>query len=374
MGVFERGRYALALSLLLVGVQFCNLGFHTANTYILTKDFALKEKIFSNNIIVTLVTASIFAVIIYFTKYFFGFENISFNEFLLIILLLPLTLKSYFAQNMLIAIEKMNLYNYSELISKLVFLIVGAIAITYSSKSEYLLAAQAVSAIVLLVYVIKKLDIKYYGIKHTDFNLVKSITPYALKIYSNTLFMFLILKADILMVEKMLGSEETGNYSIASSLGDMLLIFPSILGQVLFTRFVKNEESRFKMILFSKFLVLFVMLPIAITSYFYSSEIIVFLYGEAFIKAAKPFALIAFAVVLLGVNTITSYYYASVKMPKVSVIAPFLVCALNVILNLILIPKQGIEGAALASLISYLALLLINIKYIGFTVLFKKVI
>ena len=65
---------------------------------------------------------------------------------------------------------------------------------------------------------------------------LRSGLGYGVRAYLGSLFAFLVLKSDILLVKYLRGAEETGYYAIAVGLADILMMLPTVVGTVLFPR------------------------------------------------------------------------------------------------------------------------------------------
>jgi O-antigen/teichoic acid export membrane protein len=56
-------------------------------------------------------------------------------------------------------------------------------------------------------------------------------------------------------------------------------------------------------------------------------------------------------------------------MPRVTMISPGAAALINILLNLVLIPKWGIVGASLASSICYGLMLVMSVAYVRYKIL-----
>ena len=68
---------------------------------------------------------------------------------------------------------------------------------------------------------------------------------------------------------------------------------------------------------------------------------------------------------MLGANTILMNYFASIGNPPVVVWSPAIAAALNIALNMFLLPRFGIVGASVASSIAYGLMLLMSFAYLA---------
>ena len=107
-----------------------------------------------------------------------------------------------------------------------------------------------------------------------------------------------------------------------------------------------------------KYLML-VMIPLAIGTMFYSLDIIQLIYGHEYDAASSVLSILIWTLCLLFINgACNSLLLASHK--EVTTLKIYAIAAaFNVIINLILIPSYSANGAALATVLSDLLILII---------------
>ena len=79
------------------------------------------------------------------------------------------------------------------------------------------------------------------------------------------------------------------------------------------------------------------------------------IFGAEYDAAVPPFLLLLPGVAAVGVSRVLARYFAAIHKLRGLLVLGASVLVLNVVLNLVLIPRYGIEGAAVASLVSYSA-------------------
>ncbi|PIK14675.1 oligosaccharide flippase family protein [Halobacteriovorax sp. JY17] len=368
LGIYERGQFAFAASIIAIGIQFANLGFHSVNTIHLSKKPTLLNAILANNTIIITAGTALF-ILIFSLIYSLSFTSNSDAKASILIGLLcvPIGLLSLFNQNILIALGKIQDFNITEFIQKFTFVLLAVPAAFLTNSAETVLICSFLSFLATYIYTKKTFQNKFSHFKkNIDLNLIKSSTKTAIKLYSVCLCMFLILKIDIWMIEAILGTKATGIYSVASSLTDSLLIVPSIVGQLIFPRFVKNIGSRRKELFQTILLIFAFMIPVCFFVYFFSGNIITLIFGESFIASSLSLRWLAFAASFLGANTILMNYLSAKEIPSFVFLSLILSCLLNIILNFLLLRDIGIHGAAISSLVAYLGIFILNSFYILF--------
>jgi O-antigen/teichoic acid export membrane protein len=81
--------------------------------------------------------------------------------------------------------------------------------------------------------------------------------------------------------------------------------------------------------------------------------LITLLYGVAYAGAVVPMYIVAFGVLAIGVTRVINTYLRSINRQEFMAYILVVTAVLNVALNFVLIPRFGIAGAALASLVTY---------------------
>jgi len=79
-------------------------------------------------------------------------------------------------------------------------------------------------------------------------------------------------------------------------------------------------------------------------------------FGARFLPAIPAFLILCVAIVFYGANSMISIFFSSCGQPWFSVWMWFGAALLNIGINLVAIPHLGIVGAAISSLITYVAL------------------
>ena len=94
-------------------------------------------------------------------------------------------------------------------------------------------------------------------------------------------------------------------------------------------------------------------IAIAVPVSIFSLDIINIIFGNEFHTAAPVLTIYIWAGVAVFLGVASSQYLITENFTKLSFFRTFIGMVINVILNRILIPKYGIVGAAVATLISY---------------------
>jgi O-antigen/teichoic acid export membrane protein len=217
----------------------------------------------------------------------------------------------------------------------------------------------------LIVYKYNKLKIINWKFsKEIAINLLKDSWPLIL----SGLVVAIYMKIDQVMIKNILDSEDLGYYAAAVRISEAWYFIPIALTNSLFPAIVnaKNVNEKFYLNRMQKLydLLAWMAIAIAVPVSIFSSDIINILYGSEFRSAAPVLTIYIWAGVAVFLGVASSQYLITENFTKLSFFRTLIGMVFNVILNLLLIPKYGIIGAAYATLISYSAatfsLILVN--------------
>jgi len=168
-------------------------------------------------------------------------------------------------------------------------------------------------------------------------------------------------RADSFLINIILGVRETGIYSVTSGLAETLWYVPNALGTVMFSRAVdpKADAGRIASVLTRTTLA--VALATAIPTFILGPRLVRFVYGSQFTDAGVALRLILPGIVAYSVVAVLSRYITGRGKPGTGTLILIGGLVVNVAINLLLIPRYGIVGAAAASSISYLATALMTL-------------
>ena len=191
---------------------------------------------------------------------------------------------------------------------------------------------------------------------HFSKPLVKEILSSAWPFAVSGVLGLLMLNTDILIIGMFLSAKDVGFYSASVRIVQLLYIFGSIAASSslpIFSRLFKEERGRIKIALrkILKFSFSF-SLPLAFCGIIAGDAIISFVFGKEYSPAAPSFKILLLTLAFNFVAVILSSAIFVYNKQKTLIVYGALGGFLNVILDLILIPKFGINGSAFATLFS----------------------
>ncbi len=171
------------------------------------------------------------------------------------------------------------------------------------------------------------------------------------------LSIMLYMRVDMVMLQQMVGDREVGIYAAATRLSEVWYFLPMVIVASVSPSIIKCRDtdpdlyiSRFRRLYFlMAWLAVGVSLPLSLLS----GQIVSILFGAEFKEAAPVLAIHLWASVAVFLGVASSQYLLVEQLQKISFYRTLIGLVCNIALNLILIPRVGGMGAAIATVISY---------------------
>lgn len=203
--------------------------------------------------------------------------------------------------------------------------------------------------------------ILFYGIdnlKKWKFNidycivLLKQAWPLIL----SGIVIMMYMRLDQIMIGEMIGDVGVGLYTVSTRFTELWYFIPSVFATSFFPKLVEkfntNKKNYYDVCLRLLKLLFFISFSIAVFFTFFSSFIINFLYGKEYTMSVFALQISIWTGVFVFWGVAAGNMLVIQNLNKHNLIKSLQGLLLNVILNLVLIPKYGINGAAIATLIS----------------------
>lgn len=174
---------------------------------------------------------------------------------------------------------------------------------------------------------------------------------------ASILHMFLF-RIDILMIGYFMDQSNVGIYNAAVPIGELLTLiissFTPFLLPAMTEQFAREETDQLQntFSISTKWIFLLT-IPAFALMVFYPEFFLVVIFGKNFLEAAPVLQIIALGFLLAASVGPTGNLIVVVGKTHLNMVNNFIAIVVNIVLNLILIPKIGIYGAAVASACSY---------------------
>lgn len=166
----------------------------------------------------------------------------------------------------------------------------------------------------------------------------------------------LYMKIDQLMIQNIAGTEEAGAYATVATLSEAWNFIPTVIVTTLFPAILnarRDDMDRYKRRIQNLYdLMVYLSLPAAIIITF-TSPFIYKLYTPEFAYAAPVLSVHIWSGIFVFLGAANSQYLIAEGHVKLTFWRTGFGALVNIGLNLVLIPKMGMMGAAIATLVAY---------------------
>ena len=231
----------------------------------------------------------------------------------------------------------------------------------YAQGAAYF-ATIVVALLVLLVEVKVKFEKPELGILPS---LVRKSLPFAIL----TLIMTIYYRIDVIMIEELLpyGVKEAGVYAQGYRLPEMASMFALLFATLLlpiFSKMLAKKEDVTELMSLSFRLLITPAIIAAFVMLFYSLDIIRIFFSEEFEKTTQVQTILMFTFIpLASTYVFGTLLTANGDMKTLNMIS-LVGLVINVGLNYYLIPIKGIQGAAYATLVTQVVVVILQLIYI----------
>ncbi|MDE3183277.1 MAG: polysaccharide biosynthesis C-terminal domain-containing protein [Bacteroidota bacterium] len=254
-----------------------------------------------------------------------------------------------------------NTLNILTVITNIIFIIVFAFLLfknhSYSIENTLLILKTyiiliALQALLNLIILLRKIKFRFrfFFLNPAQFKLV---FMYAGVAFFSNLFQFFAYRMDYWFVNYFQNKDELGLYALASKLNQVLWLLPMTIAAVIIPFTVTASEElmeKIKTILrlqFNGYILLGILLAIT------SPILIPLIFRSDFTGTVLPFIILLPGVIIFTLTTILAAYFAGINRQDINLKISFFCFFTILIGDILLVPRFGIEGAAVASCIGY---------------------
>ena len=173
-------------------------------------------------------------------------------------------------------------------------------------------------------------------------------------LFLSAAFVTLYIRIDQVMIGQMLGDRDVGIYSAAARLTEAWYFIPLAITSSVFPAVVSAKqqgEARYYQRLEQLFLLMvWLAVAVAIPTMLLARPLVRILFGEEYRGAATVLAIQCWSGLFIFSGLVSNQWYLLENLNHYTLYRHILGAALNVGLNLLLIPRAGIKGAAIATL------------------------
>jgi PST family polysaccharide transporter len=236
-------------------------------------------------------------------------------------------------------------------LAKIAFLILHAqlIAFAWAGLGEIVLTS-------IFLIVAYRVNGKRMNLWRYSGTMARTLLKYSWPLILSGVAIAIYMRIDQIMIGEMLGDKEVGLFSAAVRISEIWYFIPmaivSSLVPMLMQSKIKSEELYYDRLqkLFTMLIWLGVVAAVVMT--LAKDPIIGLLFGEAYADSAKVLAIHIWGGIFVALGVGSGIWFTIENLQTYSFYRTLSGCVANVLLNFLLIPKFGINGAAVATVIA----------------------
>ena len=357
LGPEGRGLYSLIVTLPHIAALICNLGFSVCCTYFVSSGLLPKNKVFSLAVIFPVITGVIIIVplSIWTQSYIDIYPEVPAPLFRIALFLIPIIALFNNSIAFLQGEKRFKSFNLTNISNPGLFLIffilfvlvfdLGIYGAIFSWQVGFFLA------FLIGLYFILKSNRFTFQVSIPE---LKKMTKYGSRVAVSELLTFLNYRLDIFLVGYFLDVKAVGLYTVAVVIAETLWFLASSISSVLLPNLSECDLKQAQLLLARAFsFVLWTTVFMLLFLYVFDRILLNLAFGNDFIQSLKPLRYLYPGVLLLSLLKVISSYILARGKPSITMIIALVGLFLNVFLNIQLIPKLGIRGAAISSSVAY---------------------
>ncbi|MEO0226694.1 MAG: polysaccharide biosynthesis C-terminal domain-containing protein [candidate division WOR-3 bacterium] len=188
-----------------------------------------------------------------------------------------------------------------------------------------------------------------------NFNFLKDSFLFGMKSEIGIILNFFERRLDIFIINFFLDPASVGFYTVAVAIAEFIWRISDAIGTVLFPEVAsldREKAIRFIAVISRNFI--FAALLLSGILFLIGRDVINILFGMKFMPSLSPLRILLPGVIALGFNRVLCGGFSGLGKPEYGTYTVVFSAITTVILDLLLIPKLGINGAAIASTIAYI--------------------
>lgn len=356
LGAEEWGVFSYALSLAAFFTVFTDFGISTVITRESAKDLSVQEKYFSTAIAIKLVMTLVSIAVLLILAPFIIKQPAAMVLLPIIILLVSLDGMRDFAASLSRAWEKMEIEAAIQILTNIAIVIGGFVALYYFRTSYSLSIGYTIGVGIgmLAAFVPFRRYLKNIR-KVFDVKLIKPILYASWPVGMLGLMTATMLNTDTIMIGWFRDLSAVGHYSAGLRIAQIVFMVPALFTAALFPSFAKfaTDKTRFAHAVERSVLILLMIgIPMAIGGTLLAKDIIYLVYGDQYLAGSLAFAIMSLTFIAGFLAPVLGSAIFALNKERQLFAYVALGIGGNFLFNLLLIPRFGIAGAALATLLN----------------------
>lgn len=356
-GATTFGIWAIALSITGIFGIFADMGLGTLMVREVARDMSLADKYISNIVLIKIVLSFLMFGLIIITSNIIGYPEIVKNVIYIVTISVIISSFTGVLGAIFQVSEKMEYLAISTILSSVIILSGTAIMIFYKLDIIFfallnIISSGLISVYTLIIYLRKfplpeiKIDFSFW--KPT----IKEAWPFGIAALSGMIYTYI----DSVMLSVIQGAEVVGWYNAAYRLMMVLLFIPTAVNIAIFpvmSQFYTYSKDSLKLMnekYFKYMIILGIPLGAGIT--ILADKIILLIFGSGYAQSITALQILIWTIVVSFAVAPFMQLLQSINKQLILTKISVLSAIINIILNLVLIPKFSYIGASFATLIA----------------------
>ena len=349
------GKYTFALSLAVIFATVADFGL---NTYLI-REISRKKKqaaeyignALNIKLVLSIITFILLVIVVNVLDYPQATKNIAYlGALYTFVEFIALAYRSTFK-----AYEQMEYEAILLVVYRIAVVLVGLLILLTNPNIVSLLMAFLILSIVYLAatFIIGSTKFSRPNLK-PDIALTKKILKESAPFMITALLIALYFRIDVIILSFFKGDEVVGWYGAATTMIYSLLFIPIALSESILPQmsinFKKSKENLNRIFNNSTRIISIIIWPMMIGTTLLAKEFVVLLFSIEFVNATIGVQILVWALGIMFLNYILATTVNAINKQQVHTIIILIAAIINIVLNLILIPKYSIIGAGIAAI------------------------
>jgi O-antigen/teichoic acid export membrane protein len=370
LGPNGRGVYGILTTIPELVVSFGNLGFGLGSVYLVAKKKYELPKVLGNALLYIpiqgLLLTGVALMVLSFKGILMGGQGTVGQMGFFMIAAIPILLFHHIGLDLLMGIKDIHLMNILRLVFSVfpLFLLILLWLLTDNALLSAMYAwIGSVITVSLLAFL--RLSRKAGGCLRISRPYLKETFSFGLRGNVSMFANAVVRRIDILFIAHYLGAEAVGFYAVSVSIAEILLALPDAIAVPFLPIRLGLDKTAAQS--FSPLIIKYVLLSMGIVcglTALLGKPVVMILYGTRFLPAFDPLRWLLPGILALSLYQFLKADIYSLDRPGFISLISLLTMACNLVLNYLMIPRYGIEGAAISSSLSYALSTLILLVFI----------
>lgn len=364
------GTLAVLNVTVVLALQIGSAGLPSANTYFIARDRHGLGPVWANSVVFAFVGGSLLVAVVFLVAEIRPalFGGVPRNLLIIATLSIPFQLLTLLGLNVLLAMGRIGQLNLLDSLSP-AFALLNAVVVLVilRAKLTMLVSFNTGAAIVLslgMLWVTGRMlgRQKERRVARPNFSLLKEMLGYGIKFYISIMASVMIFRADLLFVNHFRGAGEAGVYAVASQVSFLLMLLPGVIATLLFPRVAFDQDPRgefaIRVTRHSSLLMIIICVVAGAGSF-----ALPLVYGARFAEASIQLLILLPGIYLVSIESVLVQHFTGTGLPPAIPGFWLITLAINLGLNLVLVPRFGARGAAVTSTLSYALIFVLVASY-----------